>query len=73
MIERQAELRQRYTRKAKMKKLKKKLETATGEAREKILYKIHRHSPFWTESAAGDGAKPAAKEPRKRAPAKAKK
>ena len=38
-------------RKKKMKKLKEKLETATGEAREKLLYKIKRLSPFWMEPA----------------------
>ncbi len=49
MVERRIELDRRYMRKDKMRKLKKKLETATGEAREKILYKIKRLSPFWTE------------------------
>jgi hypothetical protein len=48
-VERQIELRRRYHRKEKMRKLKAKLETATGEAREKLLYKIKRLSPFWTE------------------------
>ena len=51
MIERQMELKRRYMRKDKMRKLKKKLGAATGEAREKILYKIKRLSPFWTEPA----------------------
>lgn len=50
MIERQTELKRRYHRKAKMKKLKKLLEKATGEAREKVLYKIKRLSPTWTEA-----------------------
>jgi hypothetical protein len=49
MVERRIELDRRYTRKKKMTKLKTKLETATGEAREKLLYKIKRLSPFWTE------------------------
>jgi hypothetical protein len=49
MVERRIELDRRYTRKKKMKKLKGKLETATGEAREKLLYKMKRLSPFWTE------------------------
>jgi hypothetical protein len=49
MVERRIELDRRYTRKKKMKKLKEKLATATGEAREKLLYKIRRLSPFWTE------------------------
>jgi hypothetical protein len=48
-VERQIELRRRYHRQEKMRKLKAKLETATGEAREKLLYKIKRLSPFWTE------------------------
>lgn len=48
-VERQIELRRRYHRTDKMRKLKAKLETATGEARDKILYKIKRLSPHWTE------------------------
>ena len=48
-VERQIELGRRYHRKKKMAKLKVKLEAATGEARDKILYKIKRLSPFWTE------------------------
>src|SRR5262249_53225983 len=50
-VERQIELKRRYHRKAKMRKLKAKLETATGADREKVLYKIKRLSPFWTEPA----------------------
>ena len=49
MVERRIELDRRYTRKKKMKKIKSKLETATGEAREKLLYKMKRLSPFWVE------------------------
>ena len=49
MVERRIELDRRYTRKKKMKKLKAKLETASGEARDKLLYKMKRLSPFWTE------------------------
>ncbi|HSQ56301.1 MAG TPA: DUF6800 family protein [Gemmata sp.] len=49
MVERRIELDRRYTRKKKMKKLKAKLESATGADRDKILYKIHCLSPFWTE------------------------
>jgi hypothetical protein len=49
MVERRIELDRRYKRKSKMRKLKAKLESATGEAREKLLYKIKRLSPFWTE------------------------
>lgn len=54
-VERQIELRRRYKRKDKMRKLKAKLETATGEAREKLLYKIRRLSPFWTEPPKEEG------------------
>lgn len=50
MVERRIELDRRYMRKDKMRKLKKKLEGASGEAREKLLYKIKRLSPFWTEA-----------------------
>ena len=49
MVERRIELDRRYARKKKMKKIKAKLETATGEAREKLLYKARRLSPGWTE------------------------
>ena len=49
MVERRIELDRRYMRKKKMNKLKAKLETAQGEEREKVLYKIRRLSPFWTE------------------------
>ena len=47
MVERRIELDRRYARKKKMKKIKEKLESATGEAREKLLYKMRRLSPFW--------------------------
>ena len=50
MIERQTELKRRYHRKAKMRKLKAKLGTTTGADREKVLYKIKRLSPWWTEA-----------------------
>lgn len=72
MVERRIELDRRYHRKEKMRKLKKKLVAATGEAREKILYKIRRLSPWWTEDAlkqaeADAGTTPAApKEPKKK-------
>ena len=56
-VERQIELRRRYHRKKKMVKLKAKLETATGADRDKVLYKIKRLSPFWTEPVADAGAK----------------
>jgi hypothetical protein len=49
MVERRMELDRRYHRKEKMRKLKRKLADARGEAREKILAKIHALSPFWTE------------------------
>lgn len=49
MVERRIELDRRYSRKKKMAKLKAKLETATGPERDKVLYKIRRLSPFWTE------------------------
>lgn len=49
MVERRIELDRRYRRKKKMKKIKQKLETATGEQRDKLLYKMRRLSPFWTE------------------------
>lgn len=51
MVERRTELDRRYRRKKKMNKLKEQLETATGEQREKLLYKMRRLSPFWTEPA----------------------
>ena len=50
MIERQIELGRRFQRKKKMRKLKAKLGTTTGPDREKILYKIKRLSPWWTEA-----------------------
>ncbi len=49
MVERRIELGRRYHRKKKMGKLKRKLTTATGEARDKILATIKKLSPFWTE------------------------
>ena len=63
MVERRIELDRRYHRKEKMRKLKKKLAGATGEARDKLLYKIKRLSPWWTEDAlkqAETGTAPAA-------------
>ena len=75
MVERRIELDRRYHRKAKMRKLKAKLQAATGADREKILYKIKRLSPFWTEASLTQSqATPAAakaeepKEPKKKAP-----
>jgi hypothetical protein len=75
MVERRIELDRRYKRKDKMRKLKKKLETSTGEAREKIVYKIKRLSPFWTEASlkpAGEAAAAAPKAEKKKAPPKKK-
>jgi hypothetical protein len=65
MVERRIELGRRYHRKAKMRKLKAKLQGATGEAREKILYKIKRLSPFWTEASLTQGQTTAATAPPK--------
>lgn len=64
MVERKIELRRRYSRKAKMAKLKGKLATAAGEEREKILAKIHRLSPWWRE-AEPEKQKPPAKAAKK--------
>jgi hypothetical protein len=55
MVERRIELDRRYRRKKKKEKIKEKLQTATGEAREKLLYKMRRISPFWTEPAKEKG------------------
>jgi hypothetical protein len=70
MVERRIELDRRYTRKKKLKKLKAKLESATGQEREKVLYKIKRLSPFWTEPAAADAPAPAKAPEKKSAPKK---
>ena len=78
MVERRIELDRRYMRKKKMRKLKAKLQSATGADRDKILYKIKRLSPFWTEASLAQGQAPAApkseepKEPKKKAPPKPK-
>lgn len=50
MVERKMELKRRYHRKKKVRELKVKLATAAGPDREKIVYKIKRLSPFWTEA-----------------------
>ncbi len=55
MVERRIELDRRYGRKKKLKKLKTMLETATGEQRDKLLYKVKRLSPFWTPPAKPEG------------------
>ena len=75
MVERRTELDRRYHRKEKMRKLKKKLEAAKGEDRDKVLGKIKRLSPWWTEAAlgkekGGPAATPTAakEEPKKKSP-----
>jgi hypothetical protein len=50
MVERKMELKRRFHRKKKVKALKAKLGTAAGPDREKIIYKIKRLSPWWTEA-----------------------
>jgi len=59
MPERQLELRRRYHRKKKMAKLKAKLLAGTlaGPDREKVIYKIKRLSPWWTEASMTQGHK----------------
>jgi uncharacterized protein DUF6800 len=48
MVERKMELKRRYHRKKKMRKLKAKLATAKeGPEKQKILKKIHTLSPAW--------------------------
>jgi hypothetical protein len=79
MVERRAELDRRYHRKEKMRKLKKRLQAAKGDDRDKVLGKIKRLSPWWTEAALGAAkpgaaaAAPAAKEEPKKKPAPPKK
>jgi hypothetical protein len=52
MVERKMELKRRYHRKEKMRKLKTKLAHAkSGGERDAILKKIHILSPWWTEPA----------------------
>lgn len=69
MIERQIELRRSYHRKKKMRKLKTRLAATQGPDREKILAKIHRLSPWWTEPGGKPVAEaPKADEPKKKAP-----
>ena len=72
MVERRIELDRRYTRKKKMKKLKAKLESASGVERDKVLYKIRRLSPFWTEPVAAEAPAPE-KAPEKKSAASKKK
>ena len=50
MVERKVELKRRYHRKKKLRKLKGKLATAKdGREKDNILRKIHILSPWWTE------------------------
>ena len=74
MVERRIELKRRYHRKAKMRKLKLRLAQAkTDGDRSKYLTKIKMLSPFWTppDAAPAAAAAPAAKpEKPKRAPKK---
>jgi hypothetical protein len=79
MIERQTELKRRHHRKEKMRKLKAKLQGATGADRDKLMYKIHRLSPLWTEASLTQSqatAAPTSEEskaaPKKKAPPKKK-
>ena len=52
MVERRTELKRRYHRKKKMRKLKAKLAAAkSGGEKEAILKKIHFLSPWWEEPA----------------------
>ncbi len=62
MVERRIELDRRYKRKKKMMKLKGKLQTAQGADREKVLAKIKRLSPWWTEGGTMPAAAPASAE-----------
>jgi hypothetical protein len=50
MVERKMELKRRYHLKIMVWELMFKLATAAGPDREKIVYKIKRLSPFWTEA-----------------------
>lgn len=76
MVERRSELKRRYHRKAKLRKLKTRLAQAKSDGdRSKYLTKIKMLSPFWSPAdaaaAAGEPASKAAKsEKPKRAPKK---
>jgi hypothetical protein len=74
MVERRIELDRRYHRKAKIRKLKAKLASGvSGADREKVLYKIKRLSPAWTEESQTPAAASAPKEPKAAAEPKPKK
>ena len=74
MVERKMELKRRYHRTKKVRELKVKLATASGPDREKIVYKIKRLSPFWTEASLTQSKQTAAsantaeRKPRPKAP-----
>jgi hypothetical protein len=72
VVERKSELKRRYHRKQKLRKLKAKLAAAKdGGEKQKILKKIHILSPWWLPAgAAAAHPAPAAEKP---APAKGKK
>ena len=54
MVERRMELKRRFHRKKKMRKLKARLEAAKdGREKEAVLKKIHILSPWWAEPAKG--------------------
>jgi hypothetical protein len=54
MVERKSELKRRYHRKKKMRKLKTKLAKSTSEAdKQTIVAKIQRLSPDWKPAPAG--------------------
>lgn len=58
MVERRIELTRRYNRKKKMRKLKLKLAGLENpQEKEKILEKIHKLSPWWTEESLKIGKK----------------
>jgi hypothetical protein len=60
MVERRMELRRRYHRKGKMRKLKSRLAQAkTDGDRSKFLTKIKMLSPFWTPADAASADAPA--------------
>lgn len=53
MVERKKELRRRYNRKRKLRKLKSRLAAAKdGRTKDELLKKIHVLSPWWSEPAA---------------------
>jgi hypothetical protein len=56
MVERKSELKRRYQRKKKLRKLKGKLAKAKdGREKDNLLKKIHAISPWWHEAATTKG------------------